>query len=317
MRTFRVPVLIFFAAVFIAGCGGGTSNYLVYTVPSSPTPSGVSSTPSPIVQASAASSSGTATIANNVITMPTAGPYAPTLTFAGGSLPGGVSVTASTTNQAPTGVTPLSRRRDSQSFASDAVLYLGLDFSLSTTATGVVTVATTIPNGVVPSSDNLWLALYDPTQTTPAWQYGIAGPAQLSNGTVSLPIVSGYAFSASKQYWLAIYALPPTYATPIPSPAAIAVSTTALSLSGTGTANAQTFSVTEPNYKGAFQVSSGNIGIATVSPFSAFGPSATFTVTPVSGGTTSITVGDQNGQTATIDVGVTAGTVTVNGGSRS
>jgi len=83
----------------------------------------------------------------------------------------------------------------------------------------------------------------------------------------------------------------------------------------TGAAFAQTFTVTETSYSGAFIETdtcapmSGTI--ATVTPRAANGPSVMFTVTPVAAGSCIIKVTDSMGQTATVNVTVTVSSVII------
>ena len=72
-----------------------------------------------------------------------------------------------------------------------------------------------------------------------------------------------------------------------------------LTFSSVGKASAKTFSVTEPFYTRTFNASSTSCGegaraIARFTPAATAGPTATFTVTPVSAGTCTIRVEDDN-----------------------
>ena len=84
------------------------------------------------------------------------------------------------------------------------------------------------------------------------------------------------------------------------------------SLTFLGTTNNQNFTASDPSYTGALTAMSGDITVATVSPASHGGPQATFTVTPVASGNTSITVSDTLGGSATVNVSVSTGGLTVN-----
>jgi hypothetical protein len=65
---------------------------------------------------------------------------------------------------------------------------------------------------------------------------------------------------------------------------------------------AATIVASEPGYGGAFSASSANTAIATVAPSGAAG---TFTVSAVSGGTTTVSISDSYGSKVTVPVGVT------------
>lgn len=96
---------------------------------------------------------------------------------------------------------------------------------------------------------------------------------------------------------------------PTPSPTPMPqVSPSSLTFSSGAT---QTFTVLESNYTGALTASSGSTGVATVSPASANGPNATFTVKPIAGGTTAITVTDSFGNNVTVNVSVNGGVIVI------
>ena len=84
-----------------------------------------------------------------------------------------------------------------------------------------------------------------------------------------------------------------------------------------GTTQAQTFAVNEANYKGPFTISSSDpmALIATVTPTSGTGPSASFSVTPVAKGSATFTISDSQGQSVTETVTVAPGPLTINGSS--
>jgi len=88
------------------------------------------------------------------------------------------------------------------------------------------------------------------------------------------------------------------------------LTTTKQSLTFAGTTTPQTFGANDPNFSGTITASSDAPGVATVNP-SGSGPSATFTVTPVSQGNATITVSDGVGGTATVSVTVQTGTLSI------
>lgn len=79
------------------------------------------------------------------------------------------------------------------------------------------------------------------------------------------------------------------------------------------TAASQTFTVEEIGYDGSLTAASSAASTATVSPGSADGPKATFTVTPVNGGAATITVRDGLKQTAKVSISVSSGTIIIDG----
>lgn len=104
-------------------------------------------------------------------------------------------------------------------------------------------------------------------------------------------------------------ATPTPSPTPSPTPTPMPqVSPASLSFSSGAT---QTFSVQENNYSGSLSASSANAQVATVSPGSGNGPNAVFTVQPIAGGKTTITVTDSLGNTATVNVSVNGGVIVI------
>ena len=84
------------------------------------------------------------------------------------------------------------------------------------------------------------------------------------------------------------------------------LSSSSLAFTATGASNAQTVTVTQSNYSGAF-VAHGTscIGIATISAATA----ASFSVTPVAAGSCSFAITGGGGQNASLTVDVTTTTV--------
>jgi hypothetical protein len=78
------------------------------------------------------------------------------------------------------------------------------------------------------------------------------------------------------------------------------------------TSASQTFSVHEKEYYGTLTESDSCSGIASTSPGSASGPTATFTVTPVTGGSCTVSVSDDQGNSANVGISISGGTITIN-----
>ena len=97
-------------------------------------------------------------------------------------------------------------------------------------------------------------------------------------------------------------------ATPSPPPGPPIAKPSALTFTS---ASVQAFSVEESGYTGAFAASTSNAGVATVSPSSASGPDATFKVTPVAGGSCTITVLGSKQQAAKVAVTVDNGIIII------
>lgn len=87
-----------------------------------------------------------------------------------------------------------------------------------------------------------------------------------------------------------------------PTPGPVTLSQSSLAFAAAGASYAQTVTASETNYSGSFTVSTMTCsGIATVSPSSG----TTFTVKPVSAGSCTYAITADNGQEATLTVGVT------------
>lgn len=83
-----------------------------------------------------------------------------------------------------------------------------------------------------------------------------------------------------------------------------------------GPTNAQPFTASEANYSGQISVAIDHPSVATVTPPSGSGPSANFTVTPLSAGTAQITVTDDHGGSTAVTVNVAPpGALTVTPGN--
>jgi hypothetical protein len=100
---------------------------------------------------------------------------------------------------------------------------------------------------------------------------------------------------------------------PTGSPGGIVLTPSSLAFLAAGTAYAQNFTVSESGYSGSFTATSNNTAIATV----ASAGSTTFTVTPWTAGSTTVSVSDSKGHVAQLAVGVTISGVTLQGRKRS
>jgi hypothetical protein len=100
-------------------------------------------------------------------------------------------------------------------------------------------------------------------------------------------------------------ASPTPTATASATPAALTVAPTALAFDATGSANAQTFVATDANYSGPLTETDTCANVATVTPTTATGPGATFTVSPVGAGSCAITITDNRNYSAVESIGVT------------
>jgi hypothetical protein len=183
------------------------------------------------------------------------------------------------------------------------------------------------PNGIyiLNSAGDIW---YENTDRTFAQIYGSASgiaptvsggvfvtgyPADAGGGSIYYNDLSasgwnqfpGLAVSigADTQHVYAVSASGGVYV----STTVITFSPPSLSFTAVGSAYAQSTTVSENGYAGAFSLTSQCSGIATVAPAA---QANTFTVTPQSPGTCTMTATDQRGASATLNVQVTTTTVT-------
>jgi hypothetical protein len=82
---------------------------------------------------------------------------------------------------------------------------------------------------------------------------------------------------------------------------------------GLGASFAKPITVTETGYSGSFGEQDTCSGIATVTTSNAHGPTSTYTVTGVAGGSCSATFADSNSQTANVNIVVTTNGIIING----
>jgi hypothetical protein len=134
---------------------------------------------------------------------------------------------------------------------------------------------------------------------------GTTNPAPVVNVSVPTPLPTAVPT-----------ATPAPTATPVPTPVPPAALTApgGTSVAMTKAGQTGTFSVSENGYSGTFTASNGSpscSGIATFTPATATGPTATFTITALAAGICQIKVQDTNSQTvaATVTVTTTTGNV--------
>jgi hypothetical protein len=103
-----------------------------------------------------------------------------------------------------------------------------------------------------------------------------------------------------------VTASPTPLPTATPTPAGVSLSPAALTFLAIGAGSAQTVTVSELKYSGAFTPSTTTCAsIASIAP----GPGSSFTVTPLGVGSCSFTISDAGTNAATLSIGVTTTTV--------
>jgi hypothetical protein len=233
--------------------------------------------------------------------------YAGALTIpAGTNVPQGDGVTL-LISASPFPNTPvlqaLGRAPTSLPAGTQVLFYLQLTFSQTTTVSSLPIVTVNLPQGSTPACCTYWMAFYDPTQASPSWNDGFEGPAEVNGLQLTFSgIQSPITFQGGAPYGFALYSLPVGTLTVTPS---------SVNILGTGSSYAVSLQVQESGYGGTFAESDTCAQIATVSPTSGSGPSATFTVTGVQAGTCTITIADQNNQKQSVPVTVTTNGFTI------
>lgn len=126
---------------------------------------------------------------------------------------------------------------------------------------------------------------------------------------------TGVSISTDSSHLYVIASSGAIFTAPVTATGRIVLSPTVLNFVAAGSAYAQTFSASETNYSGTFTQSNTcnpNSGtIATISPASGTAP-VTFTVTPQSAGSCTVTIGDSSGQSTSLTIGVTTSTGVIN-----
>ncbi|HTJ26721.1 MAG TPA: hypothetical protein VMA36_11230 [Candidatus Limnocylindria bacterium] len=196
----------------------------------------------------------------------------------------------------PSGVPALaasSLARRPQSTVSAGILYASITFASAVTLPSLP--AFTFGNQTIAPSSQYDLAFYDPSSGS--YQAPAEGPATIAGSTIAFTApATPYSFAAGTTYVFALYSQ---------AVAPITTSASALTFSTLGASGAQTFTASEVGYTGTFSATSANPAVATVAPGTA---ANSFVVTPIAGGTTTVTLTDTNAQTATVSVSVTTGT---------
>jgi hypothetical protein len=196
----------------------------------------------------------------------------------------------------PAGVSALaaaSLARRPQSTDSAGILYASITFGSAVTLPSLP--AFSFGGQTIASSSQYYLAFFDPK--VGSYAPAAEGPAAIVGSTIAFTAPTGtYSFAAGTTYVFALYSQALSQITTSPS---------TLSFSALGASAAQTFTASEAGYTGTFSATSANPAVATVAAGTA---ANSFVVTPVSGGTTAVTLTDTNAQTTTVVVSVTSGT---------
>ncbi len=232
----------------------------------------------------------------------------------GDAPPAPAQATTSTTIPAQYGITePASvLRAQTVTLPRTPIWYLFFTSLVNVTVPGLPGFQIDVPKGLTTNDKQFFLAFYDGTK----WNYGVEGPATIKNDDIILAGThTPVTFKKGVTYGFEIYWQP------IVNP--IVTSPTSLTLKP---GQSSTFQITETGYAGTFTIGtckSGSTTIATVTPSTASGPSATVTVKGVVNGTCTIAISDSYGQTASENVTVnlpplvvTPSSLTLNGNTQ-
>ena len=348
------------------GCGGGgnVTPKPVTSATASPTPT-PTPTPTPIplpsqtpyvVQAVATLPPATPVPAGQTpapvpVALPTGGPVSGSMDIAtsGSAISPGTQIATQLTNTAPAGLpglTTLVRTHYSSGSAQggaaiSVIAYLNVLFNEDVLLSQAPSFKFSLSSSYVFPGASYYLAMYNPNLPALGWQLGFEGPGTVTGSTVTFTGgSSSIYFQAWTSYYLGLYAVPASAATPTPAPSATptmapTVAPSALptgmptptptpspapnptptpgfelvpsTLTFNGTGLTQTFSAIDFGYSGAYTATSSDSKIATVSV-----SGSTFTVTSAGAGTATITVSESNGKTATCTVIVTTTTIPIN-----
>lgn len=287
------------------------------------------------------------------VALPTGGPVSGSISIAtsGSAIPPGTQIATQLTNTAPAGVPTLAAvLRKNDAFGGIAqggqpisvISYLNVLFNEDVLLSQAPSFDFTLSSGYVFPGANYYLALYNPNLPALGWQLGFEGPGTVSGSTVTFTGgSSSLFFQAWTSYYLGLYALPASAATPTPAPSATptmapTVAPSALptgmptpsptpspapnptptpgfelvpsTVSFNGTGLTQELSPIDFSYSGAYTATSSDSKVATVS----VSASGVITVTSVAAGTATITVSESNGKSATCSVTVTTTTIPIN-----
>lgn len=227
-------------------------------------------------------------------------------TFAGtlASASGVAIVTEQISASPPNGVPALAEERSAQSGRQITATappaptaYVTLIAQTTVTINAGTSVSFTLPQLVAGVS--YYLAVYQDN----GWTAPAAGPASVSGMTLTFSSLPSFTLTAGIPTTLALYSVANSASNPL-----IVSSTSLTFVIGAGAA--QTVTVSEAGFSGTLSETDNCSGIATVSPTQSTSPYVA-TVTPVSGGSCTITFTDGS-QTAPVTVGITNTGVVVN-----
>jgi sugar lactone lactonase YvrE len=165
----------------------------------------------------------------NAIATPLPAPigYTSNLTVPIAQAAAGTTVTINAATSIPSTLPVLSHGRKvasvrlPQEISTNTVIFFdSIEPSAAITVGGQISASQGFPSGVLSSGTQYYLAFYDPTQPSPAWET-ISGPVTSSDGlTLTFSgATKSFTLQANQTYGLAIFSLASATATPPPAPA--------------------------------------------------------------------------------------------------
>jgi len=335
----------------LAACDSGSSGLSAPAAPSAPhLPTSPAFTATSVITPVA-----TAAATSITVPLPPSAGYAGQAILPVASVPSNLQLTVTYANHPPAGVSLLDKSRQME-YAQRTVLdALSSDVVYACFAANqLVNVGPPKFSFVLPSGFAISSVVYNMAiQQDSQWTTGYGGPgtvvAGASSATVAVTGRFGFTIPANGVLCVALYGrsttaptpipatpvpsasptalpsasptpLPSASPTPSPSPtpsAALEISPGTLSVVGVNASFAQSASVHETGYTGAFSITAKSCAdIATVSPSAGSGPTLPLTVTGLAAGTCTATATDGFGQTAQLQISVTTSSVGVNAEQR-
>jgi hypothetical protein len=317
--------LIFAAAVALVACGGGAG---------SAPPTGTGSTPAPGGPFTASSTT-TLTLtpgaAPTTVPLPTGGGFSGTVTFPAPASAVTATLTFTIQNFAPVSdsIPAAATARIAQAVRSvralpahATLLYVGVSSNADITLPNGLSFSLSVPAQSIVAGNSYYIVFYD--RLLNDWIV-YAGPASINGNTVTFSANNGpLTLKANVRSWFALITttvpIPTPSATPVPG--ALNASPNPVAVDGVGPNNARTVTVSENPYPPPRQFGESDTcdppsgTIATVITSNPQGPSATYTVTGIKGGSCDATFIDAYNQSATVHIVVTAGGFTINARKR-
>ena len=324
-RLSIAATVIFAAAVALVACEGGAANAPPFDTGSAAPPGG------PFAASSSTTLTLTPGAAPTTLPLPSGGGFSGTVTFPAPAAAVTATLTFTIQNFAPLsdGIPAASTARVPQGVratqalpAHTTLLYVGVTSNGDVTLPSGLSFSVTVPSRLLVPGNSYYIVYFD--RLLNDWIV-YAGPASVNGNTVTFTANSGpLTLKANVRSWFALITttvpIPTPSATPVPG--ALNVSPNPVAVNGLGANNARTVTVSENPYPAPRQFGESDTcspvsgTIATVVTSNPQGPSATYTVTGLKGGSCDATFTDAYNQSTIAHIVVTAGGFTINSRAR-